>query len=183
MFGKVNPALAVSKSIRMVVTSLPEPLKHAETIKNISFCCSKAWPPTRFLIFCYVAFYFTCTARPGCTFEQPGLKNYCFFVVSASFFLYFGVALSSCFASWARECTHLRPWKSQTDNWSSKGIAKVIFRTPPWSVFGQLFVIFLFFHGLEVFVKIEPPLRRELNFESPEPSKCHFFSPEAPSKN
>ena len=63
------------------------------------------------------------------------------------------------------------------------GIAKVIFHTPPWSVFGQLFVIFSFFRGLEVFVKIEPPPRRELNFEGPGPSKCHFFSPGAPSKN
>ena len=38
------------------------------------------------------------------------------------------------------------------------------FSYPPWSVFGQLFTIFVFFHGLEVFVKIEPPLKRELNF-------------------
>ena len=57
------------------------------------------------------------------------------------------------------------------------------FSHPPWSVFGQLFVIFSFVHGLDVFVKIEPPPRREFNFESPEPSKCHFFSPGTPSKN
>ena len=34
MFGKVNPAPAVSKSIRMVFRSLPEPLKAFKTIKN-----------------------------------------------------------------------------------------------------------------------------------------------------
>ena len=98
MFRKVNPALAVSKSIRVVVASLPEPLKHAETIKNISFCYSKTWPPTRFLIFCYVAFYFTCTARPGCTFEQPGLKSYCFCCFRIIFFVFWSRAeLLFCF--------------------------------------------------------------------------------------
>ena len=34
MFGKVNPAPAVSKSIRIVFKSLPEPLKPPKTIKK-----------------------------------------------------------------------------------------------------------------------------------------------------
>ena len=34
-FGKVNPALAVPRSIRMVFWSLPEPLKPFKTIQKI----------------------------------------------------------------------------------------------------------------------------------------------------
>ena len=37
MFGKVNPAPAVSKSIRVVFRSLPEPQKLFKTIKNRIF--------------------------------------------------------------------------------------------------------------------------------------------------
>ena len=32
-------------------------------------------------------------------------------------------------------------------------------------------------------MKIEPPHRRELNFEGPGPSECHFFCLGAPSEN
>jgi hypothetical protein len=52
MFGKVNPVPAVSKSIRMVFRSFPEPLKPYRTIKNDKKTNINGSPS---VLFCFLA--------------------------------------------------------------------------------------------------------------------------------
>ena len=55
---------------------------------------------------------------------------------------------------------------------------------PPLGVaFRTTFSYFSYFSEFCDFVKIELPCRRELGFEGPGRSKCHFFSLGTPSKN
>ncbi len=60
MFGKVNPAPAMSKSIRMVFWSLPEPLKPSKTIKNDP---TKTNMNENHVIFCFLLLFGTFRAR------------------------------------------------------------------------------------------------------------------------
>ena len=97
-----------------------------------------------------------------------GLREACF-----AHFLHRGSARAHICASWRR----------QTTNSEANGVTKSIFVPPRGSLFGPLFVTFRYFLELCDFVKIELPCRRGLDFESPGPSKCHFFPLGAPSKN
>ena len=74
-------------------------------------------------------------------------------------------------------------WRRQTTNSEANGVTKSIFVPPRGSLFGPLFGTFSYFSEFCDFVKIELPCRRELGFEGPGRSKCHFFSLGTPSKN
>ena len=64
------------------------------------------------------------------------------------------------------------PYSSARDDF--KGDTKSIFVPPRGSLFGPFFPTFSYFSEFCDFVKIELPCRRELGFEGPGRSKCHF---------
>ena len=97
-----------------------------------------------------------------------GLREACF-----AHFLHRGSIRAHICASWRRQAT----------NSEANGVAKSIFPPPRGSFFGPLFGTFSYFSEFCDFVKIELPCRRELGFEGPGRSKCHFFSLGTPSKN
>ena len=74
-------------------------------------------------------------------------------------------------------------WRRQATNSEENGVTKSISPLPRGSFFGHFFVTFRYFSELNDFVKIQLPWKRGLDFESPGPSKCHFFSLGTPSKN
>ena len=85
--------------------------------------------------------------------------------------------LCSFFASWIRKGTYLCQLAPPDHQLGGKWGHKVDF-SPPWgSFFGPLFGIFPYFSEFCDFVKIEILCRRELGFEGPGRSKCHFFLP------
>ena len=73
----------------------------------------------------------------------------------------------SFFASRVRKGTHLRRLAPPGHQLAQKQGHQLDFPPSPWSVFSSLFVVFLLFQGFSDFVKTEPPLKRELNFEGP----------------
>ena len=97
-----------------------------------------------------------------------GLREACF-----AHFLNRGSARAHICASWRRQAT----------NSEANGVTKSIFPPARGSFFGPLFGTFSYFSEFCDFVKIELPCRRELGFEGPGRSKCHFFSLGTPSKN
>ena len=104
-----------------------------------------------------------------CVLDQlAGLWEACF-----APFLHRGSARAHICASWRRQAT----------NSEANGVTKSIFPPPRGSLFGPLFLTVSYFSELCDFVKIELPFRRELGFEGPGRSKCHFFSLGTPSKN
>ena len=76
-----------------------------------------------------------------------------------------------------RNCTPLRSWALPDGQIITKRGRRVEFHLPP--LVRSLTVFCFFFtvtHGLEDSLEVEPLRRRELDFEDPGRSKCHFFS-------
>ena len=91
--------------------------------------------------------------------------------------------LCSFFASWIRKGTYLCQLAPPDHQLGGKWGHKVDFCPSPGVVFRTIFLTFSYFSEFCDFVKIELPCRRELGFEGPGRSKCHFFSLGTPSKN
>ena len=94
-----------------------------------------------------------------------------------------GGLLCSFFASWIRKGTYLCQLAPPDHQLGGKWGHKVDLCSSRGSLFGLLYVTFSYCSDLCDFVKIEFRCRRELDFDVPGRSKCHFFSFEATSKN
>ena len=94
-----------------------------------------------------------------------------------------GGLLCSFFASWIRKGTYLCQLAPPDHQLGGKWGHQVDFVPPRGVAFRITFSYFSYFSEFCDFVKIELPCRRELGFEGPGRSKCHFFSLGTPSKN
>ena len=106
-----------------------------------------------------------------------------FFSVSWTNLLVFGGPALLLFLHRGSARAHIcASWRRQTTNSEANGVTKSIFVPPRGSLFGPLFGTFSYFSEFCDFVKIELPCRRELGFEGPGRSKCHFFFLLSPSQ-
>ena len=103
--------------------------------------------------------------------------HFCMLFQIISFLVCSGPSLKSFFASWVRSGTPLRPRALPDQQLITQGGHQVDFRPPPPFVrFRTSFRYFCVFRGLGDFVKIEPQLGRDLNFEGPGRHKCHSIT-------
>ena len=112
----------------------------------------------------------------------PGMFFFVFRCLGSIFWCPGGL-LCSFFASWIRKGTYLCQLAPPDHQLGGKWGHKVDFCPSPGVVFRTIFLTFSYFSEFCDFVKIELPCRRELGFEGPGRSKCHFFSFGTPSKN